>query len=143
MAEVRRRLATAGYRSDLVEGAIARLLEIGILDDDVFARLWIESRDRARPRGAAALRRELRLKGVDGSLIDEVLAERGGGDDQAPDATAADALLARSARTLARVPDPRARRQRAYALLARHGFDPDTAADAVRRFVATPDTDDS
>jgi regulatory protein len=143
VAEVRRRLATAGYRSDLVEGAIARLLEIGILDDDVFARLWIESRDRARPRGAAALRRELRLKGVDASLIDEVLAGRGGGDDPAPDATAADALLARSARTLARVPDPRARRQRAYALLARHGFDPDTAADAVRRFVATPDTDDS
>ena len=159
VADVRRRLTDAGYRAELVEGAVARLLEIGILDDEVFARLWIESRDRAHPRGEAALRRELRLKGVDPAVIETVLTERdtpsdggqggdpsNGGERGEPsegfttaDATAADRLLARSARTLARVTDPRARRQRAYALLARHGFDPDTASDAIRRFLAEPD----
>ncbi|HEU0235743.1 MAG TPA: regulatory protein RecX [Candidatus Limnocylindrales bacterium] len=168
VAEVRRRLTGAGYRAELVDGAIARLLEIGILDDEVFARLWVESRDRAHPRGEAALRRELRLKGVEPAVIDAVLAERdspsdGGERDEATDdgeggdptdgddrrelgrgsatadSTAADRLLARSARTLARVADARVRRQRAYALLARHGFDPDTASDAVRRFLTESD----
>ena len=42
-----------------------------------------------------------------------------------PDQAAAERLLARNARSLARVADPRQRRQRAYALLARNGFDPE------------------
>lgn len=149
VTEVRRRLTTAGYRTELVEGAVARLIELGILDDAAFARAWVESRDRARPRGEAALRRELRLKGIEPTIVDEVLAERSARGDAvdtgtpatSPDADAADRLLARSARTLARVADPRVRRQRAYALLARHGFDPETAADAVRRFAAAPAPD--
>ena len=41
------------------------------------------------------------------------------------DRAAAERLLARNARSLARVADPRQRRQRAYALLARNGFDPE------------------
>ena len=51
------------------------------------------------------------------------------------DRAAADRLLARHARALARVADVRERRQRAYALLARNGFDPSTAGDVARRFI--------
>ena len=40
---------------ELVDGAIARLAELGMLDDEAFARAWVESRDRARPRGERAL----------------------------------------------------------------------------------------
>ena len=54
--EVRRRLTRAGYRPDLVDGAIERMLELGMLDDEAFARAWVESRDRARPRGERAIR---------------------------------------------------------------------------------------
>ena len=50
VVEVRRRLGRAGYRAELVEGAIIRLTELGMLDDEAFGRAWIESRDRARPR---------------------------------------------------------------------------------------------
>ena len=57
VAEVRRRLTGAGYRADLVDGVIERLLEFGMLDDEAFARAWVESRDRARPRGERAIRR--------------------------------------------------------------------------------------
>ena len=83
VAEVRRRLTGAGYQPDLVEGAIARLLDLGLLDDEAFARAWIESRDRARPRGERAIRQELGLKGVDRPTIDLVLgrAARSGGRD--------------------------------------------------------------
>jgi regulatory protein len=135
VAEVRRRLTTAGYRTELVEGAIARLVELGILDDATFARAWVESRDRARPRGERALRQELLLKGVDRALIDEVLGERGEGREQGADVGAAAQLLARHARSLERAADPRVRRQRAYALLARNGFDPDVCAEAASTFV--------
>ena len=152
--EVRRRLGGAGYRTDLVDGAIARMTELGMLDDLVFARAWVESRDRARPRGERAIREELRLKGIDRETIDVVLAERrdraaeagsdGEGEDAAPasaDRTAAERLLAKNARALARVADPRQRRQRGYALLARHGFDPETCREVAATMADGPDDD--
>jgi regulatory protein len=138
IGEVRRRLTRVGYREELVEGAIARLIELGMLDDQAFARTWIESRDRARPRGERALRFELARKGVDRKTADETIAERAAEHPEA-DAEAAARLLARNARALDRVGDPRARRQRAYALLARNGFDPEVAAAASRALDATTD----
>lgn len=142
--EVRRRLRTAGYRPELIDGAIDRLTALGILDDASFAQSWVESRDRARPRGERALRRELQLKGIERTTVDATMDERrpepGGPDD--PDVAAAEALMARHAAALARVADPRKRRQRAYALLARNGFDPDLASDLVRR-MDLPDPGDS
>jgi regulatory protein len=138
VAEVRRRLGQAGYRSDLVEGAIGRLTELGMLDDATFARAWIESRDRARPRGEIALRRELALKGVDRAVVDELLEERRDNGDAVAggvDLAAAERLLARHERALARETDPRSRRRRAYALLARNGFDPSTSSAASAALV--------
>jgi regulatory protein len=155
--EVRRRLTRAGYQADLIEGAIERMVELGFLDDEAFARAWVESRDRARPRGERAIREELRLKGVDRASVDLVLAERreavlpdadtpAGERGASADRSAAERLLARHARSLQRVADPRQRRQRAYALLARNGFDPETCrevAAAVRdeRLDAVTDDD--
>jgi regulatory protein len=156
VAEVRRRLGGAGYRADLVDGAIARMTELGMLDDAVFARAWVESRDRARPRGERAIREELRLKGIDRETIEAVLGERrdrtlaangeraedGDGEAASADRTAAERLLAKHARALTRVADPRRRRQRAYALLARHGFDPETCRE-VAETLADASEDDS
>ena len=133
-AEVRRRLLTHGYRADLVESCLERLLDIGILDDEAFARTWVESRDRARPRGERALRSELVRKGIDRQLTDEVLEARETNQPDA-DAEAARRVLERHAHALARVADPRARRQRAYALLARNGFDSEIAVAAINELV--------
>lgn len=104
-----------------------------MLDDAAFARAWVESRDRARPRGERALRRELRLKGVSDEIAAETLAAReepGADETGAPsaDEAAAARLLERRAAALARIADPRARRQRAYALLVRAGFDSEIAS---------------
>ena len=75
-----------GYRAALVDEVVVRLTDLRYLDDEAFARAWVESRDRARPRGEHALRRELQLKGVDRALVDEVLDRRRG--DGADDAAA-------------------------------------------------------
>jgi regulatory protein len=150
VAEVRRRLGDAGYRPDLVEGAIERLLALGYLDDAAFARAWVESRDRARPRGARSLRDELRHKGVAAEATEAALAAREeaatgaevAGETPSPpvgeraataagDRDAAARLLARRGGPLLREPDPRRRRARAYALLARSGFDPEVCREAV------------
>ena len=134
----------AGYRPELVEGAIVKLIEFGVLDDEAFARAWVESRDRARPRGERAIREELRLKGIDRDVADLVLAERraaavaaeADGSTPTADRVAAERLLGKHRRALERVADPRQRRQRAYALLARNGFDPETCRE-VAATVAT------
>lgn len=138
VVEVRRRLTGAGYQPALVEGAIERLLELGMLDDRAFAEAWIASRDRARPRGERVLRQELLQKGIDRALIDQLLEERRTGEEgeaTEPDLEAARRLLERNARSLDRVADPRQRRARAYALLARNGFDPDVCRDVAAEVV--------
>lgn len=149
VVEVRRRLVGAGYRAELVEGAIERLLELGMLDDGAFARAWVESRDRSRPRGERAMRQELTLKGIDREIVDLLLDERreasavpdAGGAATSADRVAAERLLARHLRSLSRVTDPRQRRQRAYALLARNGFDPETCRTVAANVDGDPGDD--
>jgi SOS response regulatory protein OraA/RecX len=161
VAEVRTRLARAGYRPELVESAIGRLTDLGMLDDAAFAAQWVESRDRAHPRGEAALMVELRQKGIDAPTIAATLKARrevavrwedgpppsvsdGSASGQPPetaDEAAARKLLGRNARTLERVADPRVRRQKAYALLARNGFAPDVCREASIAFVRPPEDD--
>jgi regulatory protein len=143
VADVRIRLLRAGFRADLVEVAVARLSGLGYLDDEEFARAWVTSRDRAHPRGERALRMELVRAGIDRAVADAVLGERatqaaGPADDADEGATADEGaalrLLERRRSALDRVADPRRRRERAYGLLARAGFDPDAASRAIVRF---------
>ena len=150
VAETRRRLRHLGYREPLVDEVIDRLVAMRYLDDEQFARTWVEGRDRARPRGESALRRELALKGVAREVVDDVLLERaaesssgtptdgaddgdGGSEPGSADRRAAERLLERRRRALAREPDERRRRQKAYALLARNGFDPEVCREVVAR----------
>jgi regulatory protein len=140
-----------GYQAGLAETAVERLVEIGYLDDEEFARAWVGSRDRARPRGEHALRLELARKGIDRQTIEVILDERseiaranaseepeGGAQARidvqvGADIAAAGRLLDRRRAALLREPDPRKRRAKAYALLARNGFDPDVCRTVAAR----------
>jgi regulatory protein len=141
--EVRKHLTMAAFPVPLVEHAVERLLALGMLDDRAFAQAWVESRDRARPRGQSALRQELALKGIDREMIVAVLAERSeaatAGDSESggigADQAAAERLLKKNRAALQRVPELRARRGRAYALLARNGFDPEVCREVSARSV--------
>jgi regulatory protein len=162
VAEVRRRLTDAGYRPELIEGALERLTALGYLDDAAFARTWVESRDRARPRGARALRDELRRKGVGSEDVEAAIAAResaavGAGEEELAtrpddgaravsriaDEEAALRLLARRGGPVLRERDPRKRRAKAYALLARNGFDPSVCSAAAAAWLAVDEEPDS
>jgi SOS response regulatory protein OraA/RecX len=155
VAEVRRRLGQAGYRPELIDGAITRLTELGILDDEGFARQWVESRDRAHPRGEHALIMELRQKGIEATTIAAVLKDRreaavrwedrpvpelapGEEAPVGPDVAAARRLIERNRRALDRIGEPRLRRQKAYALLARNGFAPEVCRDVAVEAAMAP-----
>ena len=68
--EVRRRLERS-YTESTVESAVQRLRELGLLDDEAFARAWSQSRAAHRPRSAAMIRRELQAKGVEREVAQE------------------------------------------------------------------------
>lgn len=74
-AEVRQQLTQKGFQEGVIDEVITRLEGLNYLDDLAFARFWMQNRNEFNPRGAQAIRYELRQKGIDRTIIDEVLAE--------------------------------------------------------------------
>jgi len=62
-----------GFARKTVAAVMTRLTEERYLNDEEFARLFIESRVRLRPRSCAFLRHELSQKGIDDDVLDAVL----------------------------------------------------------------------
>ncbi|MDQ3938770.1 MAG: RecX family transcriptional regulator [Chloroflexota bacterium] len=91
-------------------------------------------------RGEGALRRELELKGVAADTVSAVLEERSErADSDGADADAARRLLDRRRATFEREQNVFRRRQKAYALLARNGFDPEICREVSASFVDLSD----
>ncbi len=124
--EVRRYLNGKGYAPETVEAVLTRLTEAGLLDDRAFARFWLENRAAFRPRGARALRQELRQKGVPADLIAEMLAQE---HDEEQAAYQAALPKARRWRTLDRTDF----HKKVENFLVRRGFAYDVARAAARR----------
>jgi regulatory protein len=81
ITEVRARLGRKDFAPEAIDAAIARLTDLALLDDAAFARYWVENRQAYRPRGAGALRDELRRKGIDADVTAEVLDDVLTGDE--------------------------------------------------------------
>jgi regulatory protein len=75
-AEIVSYLKRKEYDEQIVDVVVRRLHERGYLDDEAFARFWVDNRNRFRPRGSQALRYELRQKGVERETIDSTLEEQ-------------------------------------------------------------------
>ncbi len=71
--EVRRNLQKHQVEDLVIEAVISRLLDNKLVDDENFARLWVENRSAFRPRGRYALRTELQQKGVNADIIEQAL----------------------------------------------------------------------
>jgi len=123
--EVRQNLKKAGFEAESVDRAVERLKSVALIDDAAFARYWVENRLRFNPRGAAALRQELRRKGIDRAVIDLVLKAV----DLPDDAAALQAALARADRYRQATRPEFVQKLGAY--LVRRGFDYAAAREAV------------
>lgn len=130
-ADLATRLRRRGAPPEIAAGVVDDLTSRGYLDDDAFARQWVESRGR-RGYGRARLRAELRTRGISVTIIDQALAT-----------LSADGDLDR-ARTAARRRLPallRARRDRAPSrlrdYLMRRGFSAGVIARVVRDLTGT------
>lgn len=105
--------------------ALARLREVGLIDDKSFAEQWVENRQAFRPRSRLALKSELRQKGVPAKEIEGALATV---DDEAAAYHVAVAA-ARRLQGLSRVEF----RRRLAGSLARRGFDYEIIRPVVER----------
>ncbi|HNP58573.1 MAG TPA: regulatory protein RecX [Gordonia sp. (in: high G+C Gram-positive bacteria)] len=74
-SEMCERLARRGFSEDEVETTMARLDKHALLDDEAFAREWVQSRGEHSRRGSVGLRHELRAKGIDDAVVAAVLTE--------------------------------------------------------------------
>jgi regulatory protein len=74
VAELTRRLREKGIGDTLVEATVARLEESGYLNDRRFARQWAESAIRNGRGYGLRLRLDLMRRGVQGEIVDDVLA---------------------------------------------------------------------
>ena len=73
-AEVRQRLTSRGVDAHDTEPVLARLRDLGYIDDADFAAAVIRARTRGRARGRRLVAEELRAKGVSEELAEDALS---------------------------------------------------------------------
>ncbi len=137
-AELATTLRERNVPDEVAVRVLDRFEEVGLIDDQVFARMWVESRHRGRNLSARALRGELRRKGVPDAMIDDALSQVSAEDELA----AARDVAVRKARSVAGL--PRATQvRRLSGVLARKGYGPGLASQVVREVLNEEVADDS
>ncbi|WP_137293576.1 regulatory protein RecX [Nocardioides dongxiaopingii] len=135
--ELAEKLAGKGVPDDVAVRMLDRFEEIGLIDDEAFARMWISGRQSAKGLARRALAQELRRKGIADEVARDALDEV----DPADEEEAARALVRRKLRSLSRVDDVTATR-RLVGMLARKGYGPGLAHAVVREELAGAGRDD-
>jgi regulatory protein len=123
--EVNDNLRKHNFSDEVISEVIERLRRNHLVNDDDFARFWVENRSEFRPRGRRALQVELYRKGINGDIIDQVLK------DIDEDELAYQAALKQS-RKYQRL-GWEAYRVKMIGFLARRGFNYSVAAPVVER----------
>ena len=113
-----------GVSVALTERVFKRLDEKGYINDDKFARFWVENRNVRKGSSLRKLRSELSAKGVNAAIIDEVIA-----DTDRSDENEIDKIIEKKYQ---RYDD----QQKLMAYLARQGFGYDDIKEAIERYEA-------
>jgi regulatory protein len=133
-AELAETLRKHGVDDDVAGEVLQRYGEVGLIDDEAFARAWVTSRHHGKGLARRALAGELRRKGVDSEAVNGALDEL---DGETEEQTARD-LVARRLRT-ERAGNPEATFRRLVGVLARKGYPPGLAFRVVRDAMAERD----
>jgi regulatory protein len=132
--ELSDKLASRNVPDEIAIALLDRFEEVGLVDDEAFARSWIASRQPGKGLARRALAQELRRKGIDDEVARDALDEVDPADEEA----AARALVRKKLRTLSRVDDTTATR-RLVGMLARKGYPSGLAFAVVRDELAADD----
>ncbi len=127
--EIRQHLKKKKVASEAIEAVIQRLDAAGYLDDEAFARFWVENRLQFSPRGRRALRYELRQKGVPGDTIKQVLEDLLEGENEEESALDVATMYARRWKGI----DYQSFRRKIGGVLSRRGYDYSIIQSVVRR----------
>jgi len=126
-AQLAAALRRRGVPDDAAEAVLARLAEVGLIDDAMFARAWVESRHHGRGLARRALAAELGRRGV---AREEVSAAVAGLSAETELATARTLVQRRLSATAGLAPPARIRKL--VGVLARKGYSPAMAFRVVR-----------
>jgi regulatory protein len=74
--EIRDKLKTKQVDSQIIEKIIAKLKEKKFINDEEFARQWIENRNRFKPRSQRLIRMELKQKGISDEILEAVIHDK-------------------------------------------------------------------
>ena len=129
--ELADKLRSKNVPSDLAERLLDRFEEVGLIDDEAFAKSWIESRQPGKGLARRALAQELRRKGIDDEVAREALDEI----DPEDEAESARALLRKKLRSMSNLDSTTATR-RLVGMLARKGYSSGLAFSIVREELA-------
>ena len=138
VAQVRRHLRKAAFEPEDVEVAIADLMRLKLLDDEQYARQWVEARLREkRPAGRRKFALDLRRKGVDPGRIDTVQSQTiSTGEIEYRERLESGEVVAdllRRQQWRYRGLDQVTARRRMLGYLSRRGYDRETAESAVQQ----------
>jgi regulatory protein len=134
--ELERRLQGAGFDPEDVRAEVDRLQQVGLIDDEAFARAAVEHSFTGRMEGRRVAAGRLMRSGIASETAEAVLDEAIGNEEERADALAA----AKAARLTGLQPD--AAYRRLYGLLARRGYAPDLAGRAARKALAVETFED-
>lgn len=129
--EITRYLKKKQFSPEAITNTISRLETNGLIDDPVFARLFVENRSNFRPKGAYALRYELKAKGISEEIIGAVL------DGYDEEAAAWSALSPKMKQWENH--DKKEFKKKAFGFLRRRGFDYDICTTVCDRMVGPLD----
>ena len=120
--EVRTRLARYGYAQETAEAVVARLLELGYLDDEEFARQ--KAREKARRYGPRRVSADLLKSGVGREVAAGAVEEEFAGRSELQDARSAAARRYNGEGSEAEA-------RRVYGFLARRGYSAEVCAEVA------------
>jgi regulatory protein len=130
-AELATVLRRKGVSDDAAEQVLSRFTEVGMIDDALFAQLWVTSRHRGKGLSGRALSQELRRKGV----ADDQVAEAVASLEPEQELATARALVERRLRSTEGLPTE-ARVRRLAGMLARKGYSAGLAFRVVKEALA-------
>jgi len=123
--ELRDRLARKSFRRPIVNETVARMRELGYLNDAEFARFYADTQQASRPRSQRIVRLELRRRGVAQEVAEEAT-------ETIDDEEAAYRAASRRVASLRRL-EYQAFRERLGGFLTRRGFSYEVARRTVNR----------